>query len=152
VLKPSAKATEAAKIQSEIMRARGAISHVNPESPRYRTLELRVKAVGIQYRMIAENVATAFGLQYESGKPFFPDRQNGRMIFRYRPGGPVIQPHSYATFSKALVDAWMGSKGHRENILRKEAEYLGSHCSPGAQKDMSIPTFYCTQVFVAGVE
>src|SRR5689334_18666144 len=66
-LKYNAKATEAAKIQSDIMRARGAISHVNPESPKYRTLELRVKSVGLNYRLIAENVATAFGIRYESG-------------------------------------------------------------------------------------
>src|SRR5688500_17365420 len=61
-LKHDAKATEAAKIQSEIMRKRGSISHVNPESAQYRTLEQRVKAVGLKPRMFAENVATAFGL------------------------------------------------------------------------------------------
>lgn len=146
-LKHDSKATEAAKIQSEIMRARGSISHENPENRRYRTLELRAKAVGLKYRLIAENVATAFGLQYESGARFYPERKNGKTIFRYRPGGPPIPPHTYATFSKALVDAWMKSKGHRKNILLKDAEYLGAHCSPANDPQTTMPTFYCTQVF-----
>lgn len=147
-LKDSAKATEAAKIQSDIMRARGSISHENPENPSHRTLKLRVKAVGLDYRLIAENVATAFALQYESGKPFYPERKNGRTIFRYKPGGPPIPPHTYSTFARALVDAWMNSAGHRENILRKDTQYLGSHCSPASNKETGMPIFYCTQVFL----
>ncbi|HUS36287.1 MAG TPA: CAP domain-containing protein [Verrucomicrobiae bacterium] len=146
-LKQEPKATEAAKVQSEIMRARGSISHENPDNARYRTLDLRVKSVGLNYRLIAENVATAFGLQYQSGTRFYPMRENGRTVFRYKPGGPPIPPHTYATFSKALIDAWMNSKGHRENILRKEAQYLGAYCAPANNKDGEMPMFYCTQVF-----
>ena len=146
-LKHSPKASAAARIQSDIMRSRGAISHDNPENARYRTLQLRVKSVGLEYRLIAENVATAFGLQYQSGTRFYPGRQNGRPTFSYRPGGPAIPRHTYATFAKALVDSWMNSKGHRENILRKQAEYLGVHCSPSTDKQTQMPLFYCTQVF-----
>lgn len=147
LLKLEPKASEAAKIQSEIMRARGAISHENPENVRYRTLELRVKSVGLEYRLIAENVATAFGLQYQSGTRFYPVRENGHTAFRYKPNGPAIPPHTYATFSKALVDAWMNSKGHRENILRKEALYLGAYCASAESKNGQMPVYYCTQVF-----
>ena len=148
-LKTSPKATEAAKIQSEIMRDRGSISHVNPEkeNARYRTLEDRVKSVGLEYRLIAENVATTFGIQYQSGRTYFRDRQNGRTNFRYSLRGPAIPTHTYGTFAKALVDAWMNSKGHRENILRKEAQYLGVYCSPAKNTEMEMPMFYCTQVF-----
>lgn len=149
LLKHNAKAMAAARTQSEIMRKRGAISHVNPESAQFKTLDLRVKATGLKPRLMAENVATAFGLQYQSGALYFPDRVNGKMVFRHKPGAPPIPPHSYASFAKALVDAWMGSKGHRENILLKEAEALGSFCSPVAN-GQSMPMFYCTQVFVAG--
>jgi uncharacterized protein YkwD len=146
-LKHHPKATEAAKIQSEIMRARGSISHENRDNARYRTLDLRMKSVGLNYRLIAENVATAFGLQYQSGTRFYPMRENGQTVFRYKPGGPVIPPHTYATFSKALVDAWMNSKGHRENILRKEAQYLGAYCVPANNKEGQMPIYYCTEVF-----
>jgi uncharacterized protein YkwD len=146
-VKHEPKATEAAKIQSEIMRARGSISHDNPNNAGYRTLDLRVKSVGLNYRLIAENVATAFGLQYRSGTKFYPERKNGRTTFRNKPGGPPIPPHTYATFAKNLVDAWMNSKGHRENILRKDAEYLGAYCAPANAKDGEMPIFYCTQVF-----
>jgi uncharacterized protein YkwD len=146
-LKHEPKASEAAKIQSEIMRARGSISHDNPENAQYRTLEHRVKSVGLNYRLIAENVATAFGLKYQSGTRFYPMRENGRTVFRYKPAGPAIPPHTYATFAKSLIDAWMNSKGHRENILRKEAQYLGAYCAPAENKHGQMPMFYCTQVF-----
>jgi len=146
-LKPNVKATEAAKIQSDIMSKRGSIGHANPENAPYRTLELRVKSVGLEYRLIAENVASTFGIQYQSGRTYFRDRQNGRTNFRYSLRGPAIPPHTYATFAKALVDAWMNSKGHRENIMRKEAQYLGSHCTPARATEMEMPMYYCTQVF-----
>jgi len=148
-LKGDSKAMEAARIQSEIMRNRGSISHVNPENEKYRTLDQRVKAAGLKPRMFAENVATAFALRYEGGKPYYPDTRNGRTVFRHQPNGPPMQAHSYASFAKALVDSWMGSKGHRENILRKEAQFMGSYCAPAPGKGSEMPIFYCTQVFFA---
>jgi uncharacterized protein YkwD len=152
-LKHSPKATGAARIQSDIMRDRGSISHENPENPKYRTLQQRIKAFGIDYRLIAENVATAFALQYQSGKPFYIERKSGRPTgFVHKPGGAPIQPHTYATFAKALVDAWMNSKGHRENILLKDAQYHGAFCSFARNKKTEMPIFYCTQVFFAEAE
>ena len=146
-LKHDAKAMEAARIQSEIMRNRGKIAHENPERPQHRTLELRIKAVGLKPRLAAENVATAFGLQYESGKPFYKERRRGQTVFTSTPGGPAIQRHTYGSFAKVLVDAWMSSKGHRENILLKDAQYLGSYCAPTRDAKSGMPIFYCTQVF-----
>jgi uncharacterized protein YkwD len=148
-LKHEPKASQAAKIQSDIMSARGSISHENPNNPRYKTPADRARAAGLNFRLVAENVATAFALQYQSGKPFYTERAaNGRTILTSRPGGPEIPPHTYATFAKAFVDGWMNSKGHRENILLKEAQYLGAYCAPAAApKQNKIPILYSTQVF-----
>jgi uncharacterized protein YkwD len=142
------KALQAAAIQSQIMQKRGSISHENPENAKYQTLIKRVQAVGVNPGLAAENVATAFGVRYESGKAFYKREERGKPIFSYTPDGPPLPPHTYESFAKALVDAWMDSPGHRKNILLADAEYLGVSCV-GGKKNSDMPIFYCTQVFLA---
>jgi uncharacterized protein YkwD len=140
------KAGLAAAVQSEIMRQRGAISHENPGIAKYRTLEDRAKAVGLDFRLVAENLATAFGYAYESGRTFYVRKEKGKEIYSYKPGGEPIRPHTYISFAEALLDSWMKSPGHRKNILLKDAQYIGVSCLP-AKKQETMVTFYCTQVF-----
>lgn len=140
------RALQAAALQSDLMRKKGEISHENPESKKYRTLEDRLKASGLEYKFAAENVATAFGLRYESGAPFYKRVENGRTLFSLTPDGPPIQSHSYLSFARALVDSWMNSPGHRKNILNPAGIYLGASCLP-AKSQPGMPIFYCTQVF-----
>lgn len=146
VLKHSGGAQKAAAMQARIMRERGSISHVNPEEPKLRTLEDRVKAAGLDYQFIAENVATAFGLEYESGKPFFTRTKEGKEVYSYRPGGEPIPRHTYASFAEALVRNWMESPGHRKNILQEAAAYMGASCLP-AKDEKGMSQFFCAQVF-----
>ena len=138
------KAQQVAAIQSQIMAKRGSISHDNPENPKLGTLPKRVRSVGVNPGLAAENVATAFGLRYESGKAFYKREDRGTTLFSYAPNGPAIRPHSYNSFAKALVDAWMNSPGHRKNILLSDAEYLGVSCI-AAVAESELPIFYCTQ-------
>lgn len=147
-LKHHPKAVQTAEIQSQIMKKRGSISHENPGHPKYETLLKRVKSVGLNPGFAAENVATAFGLRYESGKAFYKRQEAGRTIFSYTHNGPAIPPHTYGTFARALVESWMNSPGHRDNILHKDAEYLGASCVVSISKS-EMPMFYCTQVFLA---
>lgn len=145
-LKFSEGAQKAAAMQARIMRDRGSISHVNPEHPGLRTLEQRVEAAGIEYRFIAENVATAFGLEYEAGKPFFTRTEDGEEVYSYEPRGEAIPRHTYASFAEAVVGNWMESPGHRKNILNARAEQLGASCFP-AKDERGMTRFYCAQVF-----
>jgi uncharacterized protein YkwD len=147
-LKHSEKARRAARMQSRIMRDRGSISHENPERRSLKTVEDRARAADLAFRFLAENVATAFDLQYESGKSFYPRVEGDREIVSYTPNGPAIPRHTYATFAEALVRSWMNSPGHRENILNPEAEFLGSSCLPDREK-AAMRKFYCAQVFYA---
>lgn len=139
-------AERAAALQAEIMRGRGSISHDNPSHPKLQTLEDRVRAVGLKYRFIAENVATAFALRYESGRAFYPRTVDSKTIVSYTPDGPPIPPHSYASFAQALVQNWMNSPGHRKNILSTNASYLGASCLPEPNPTV-VRKFYCAQVF-----
>ena len=149
-LKFHPKALAVAGIQSQIMKKRGSISHENPTVPQYETLMKRVRSVGVNPGLAAENVATAFGLRYESGKAFYKREEKGQPIFSYEPNGAAIQPHSYQSFARALVESWMNSPGHRKNILLGEAEFLGVSCV-GSVAESGMPVFYCTQVFLAPV-
>lgn len=151
-------ARRAAALQAKVMAARGSISHQNPEQPELATLQDRLAEVGLRPRFAAENVATAFGLQYESGKPFFERVENGRTIYSFKPNGPPIPPHTYLSFAKALLDQWMNSPGHRKNIVSSEPEFLGASSLPGKTGNSGksgprrsgpsrMPVFYCAQVF-----
>jgi len=147
-LKHHAKAIQAAEIQSQIMKKRGSISHENPEVPKHGTLIKRVESVGVKPGFAAENVATAFGLSYVSGRSFYKREGRGKTVFSYTPEGPGMPPHTYESFARALVEAWMNSPGHRKNILHESAEYLGASCVASLAKS-EMPIFYCTQVFLA---
>jgi uncharacterized protein YkwD len=63
--------------------------------PGYTTMSDRLEKVGIQYREAAENIALR------------------------------LAETTYAETARALVDQWMHSQGHRENILNPDLEYLG---------------------------
>ena len=136
---------EAARIQSLAMRSEGAISHKHPEKQK-RTLSDRMDFVGLKGRFSAENVAMVFGTQYKSGQRFYIREGNGRRVLSHAPNGPPIPPHNYLSFAVSLLDSWMGSPGHRKNILSREAQYLGTE-SLHARGDDGMDRFYCTQVF-----
>jgi uncharacterized protein YkwD len=147
-LRFEARARQAAAIQARIMSARGSISHDNPERKDLQTLEDRLEAASLKPRFAAENVATAFAWQYESGKPFYQRHdERGNLIVSNTPDGGPIPPHTYLSFAKALVDSWMNSPGHRKNILHEKPKFLGTSCAPGANDETPIPKLYCAQVF-----
>jgi uncharacterized protein YkwD len=147
VLTFHAGAAQAAAIQAAIMAERGVVTHENPGHPGRETLKARLKFVGLRPRFAAENVATAFGLQYTSGKPFYVRTVNDRRVFSYEPDGEAMRVHTYLSFAKVLVDQWMQSPGHRKNILTSSAGSLGTSCQPGTSSQ-SMPIFYCVQVFI----
>lgn len=140
------KVRTAARMQSDIMAGRGSISHVNPEKPGRRTPAERLEHAGLTLSFAAENVATMFGFNHESGVPFYIREANGRTILSVEPDGPPIPVHTYLSFAEALVKSWMKSPGHRKNILNGKYEFLGCSCVRGADRG-EMPVFYCTQVF-----
>ena len=140
-------AQTAAAMQARIMRDRGSISHENPERPELRTLQDRARAAGLRYRFVAENVATAFALQYESGKAFYSRQENGNTILSYSPGGKPIPRHTYASFAESLVQNWMKSPGHRQNILSQQATHMGASAFPKVNDEAGMTKYYAAQVF-----
>jgi uncharacterized protein YkwD len=147
---------EAAMLHARSMAREAYLSHQNSDD-RLREPIDRARAVGLEPRFVAENIASAFGIRYESGERVYVDDQ-GRdgTTYHREPNGPAIPNHTYRSFARELVAAWMNSPGHRRNILYPSAgdsgggpSNMGHACVRGAADD-GIPTFYCVQMFYAG--
>ncbi len=149
-LAPLAGAQTAARWQAQTMAQAGAISHVNSSDRTRRTLEDRIRANGITFRFIAENVAVNFAINYEARRPVYQRKgPAGEMLFSYTGDGPALPPHTYASFARAIVSQWMNSSGHRQNLLSRKAKYLGCAALPGLRdQHAGLGSIYGAQVFV----
>ncbi|MFN3196827.1 MAG: CAP domain-containing protein [Bradymonadia bacterium] len=104
----------------------------------------RARLAGISNPYIAENVAVRTGLDLPNGSAVYViDRERGH--FATRPGGKPIPPHSYRSFAKAIVEQWMKSPGHRENILSDQGKQMG--CGVALRFEEGMPRLYGVQVF-----
>lgn len=128
-LKYDPKVRKAARIQAEGILRVGKISHLHPDENK-KTLEDRLKIVGLTGRFWAENVAMIFAIKYEAGTPYFPRMRDGEEIYSVKANGPPIPPHTYQSFAVSLLDSWMDSPGHRKNILSEDPTELGCECLP----------------------
>lgn len=147
ILKHLPRLDSAATKHAKDMVKRGYFSHFEPNSPNRRTPRDRIEQEGLSPMFSAENIATAFGIKYKSGTKVYPSRQGGKQQFSYSPGGPPIPAHTYKSFAESLLDQWMGSPGHRENILSEEPELLGAGCAESKEKN-GLDQFYCVQLFM----
>jgi uncharacterized protein YkwD len=153
-LKPLAhhpKVDDAIMIHVKDMVAKNYLAHDEKDTKTPHPID-RVRAVGLSPILVAENIATASGIQYEGGKPVFPLRQWRREGLSYKENGPAIPPHTYRTFTANVVKQWIDSPTHRANIMLRDAKYLGSACWPATAKgqtETEFHKFYCGQVFFA---
>jgi len=143
-----ARLDRAAAIQADAMAALNAVTHVNPGRPDLATPAERVRSVGLSPAYVAENVATHFAIRYRSGTPLYPRVRDGVREFSTTPGGPPIAPHTYLSFAASLVDQWMGSPGHRRNILSESAARMGAACTARSEPG-GMDTLFCAQVFTS---
>ncbi|MDF1738147.1 MAG: CAP domain-containing protein [Verrucomicrobiales bacterium] len=120
-LQLSPQLNTAAQMHADDMVTGKFFSHNNPRDRAKATLELRLKVTGFNESRSAENIATAFAIQYVANTPVYPGRPG---VFMSSPRGGAIPPHTPESFAAALVKQWMSSPGHRKNILSRNA-FLG---------------------------
>ncbi len=132
--------------QARAMARHDFVSHFNPYEARYRTLDRRSSAYGTEAH--AENVASNFLHAYRSNTFYTPIP--GRPFYQYldfddRPI-PIL---TYLQFAESLLDDWMGSAGHRRNILFPELQFLGCaiRLPEGAGRSRDMPLAFCVQNF-----
>jgi len=98
----------------------------------------RMKSTGIKFRTAAENIARF--PRYELGTKHFRIKDGQRCHFAR--GGKHILPHSYASLARHVVNGWMGSSGHRKNLLNRRMKLSGA----GLGFDFSAP--HCGAYFI----
>ncbi len=134
----------AARMQAGDMARHEFLSHTNPHRPKGRTPADRALLAGFHYHFLAENVATQFTIQYQSGRTVY--RVPAGTGFSYRPDGPPLPRHTYRSFAATVLEQWMNSPGHRQNILSADPEHFGSDCRL-RQEQSGLDQFYCVQLF-----
>src|SRR5688572_4346231 len=140
---------EAAMIHVRDMVAKNYLAHEEKGTETPHPID-RVRAAGLSPMLVAENIATASGIQYESGRPVFPLRQWKREGLSYKENGPAIPAHTYRTFAAQVVKQWIDSPTHRASIMLPDARFMGSAClpaNPKSQKEEAFHKFFCAQVF-----
>lgn len=121
----NAQLEQAAQEHAADMARHRYVEHENPRDPERRWPMDRVRLTGYVPRSVSENVAKVFRVRYEPGRNYYRYERGGKTVFSYQPQGEPIPAHSYASFARFLLDEWMNSPGHRENILRQGSEQLG---------------------------
>jgi len=123
VFKHSTALEKAAHDHSRDMVQRNFFSHKNPAKGK-KTVKDRLRRVGITNVYMAENIAYLSVLDRNPDRALYTPEQNGG-YFSYTWKGEPLRNHTYLSLAKAVVDQWMHSKGHRENILNSHYVYLG---------------------------
>lgn len=118
-------------------------SHTNP-FPLIATPLDRVKFAGLDPELVAENIAQISIYDVPSGGSIYY-LKNDRTLRDGRNGQPV-RTHTYASFAQAIVQAWMNSPGHRENIVNATLSFLGCAAKISRSQD-DIPMIFAVQVF-----
>jgi len=95
-------------------------SHRDPLDRSLARPDDRARRVGIENPHIGENIHDHRTIVADG--PVYP---LGRGQFSATPDGPPLPAYTYRSLARAIVDEWMASKGHRANILRREARQLG---------------------------
>ncbi len=141
---------KAAVLHSTDMVEHRYFSHTSSQ-PGQETLEARLYWAGIGRVSAAENIAEAFGIEYEAGTPVYTPEQNGG-YFSYEYKGKPILNYTYLGFARQVLRQFMKSEHHREDILNPDFHYCGAgavHYRDASFHNMD--EFKVTQLFAKSV-
>lgn len=108
----------------------------------------RVTTAGLNYSMVAENIARQPSYELAPGENQVAVRRvNGRDEFFHRGTKRRVERRTYADLGDKLVAAWMNSPGHRANIVSPELKSLGCAARPCESVVNRHEQVYAVQVF-----
>lgn len=134
----------AASGHSADMARLGFLEHDSPV-PGKETFTDRMDQAGVSYRSAAENLARNSRLQINSGEAF---QVVDRASCQFNSGGQPITAHSYRSLAAEMVDDWVRSPGHRENLMSAKYRRVGSGGAHAANP-RNCGDVYATQNFAA---
>ena len=104
-------------------------SHDNPYQPQFNDMLQRARYFACEHSTFGENIAEEYLCRADDVRTYWHRRQpDGSYVF-YEGGsqqqGKPIPRHTYNSFAKNLVTRWLGSPGHRKNLLSTKFTEMG---------------------------
>jgi len=137
------KLTTVAATHSQWMAKHAKLSHKSTVSG-MQSMAIRLRSTGLRIGAGAENIAGFERYNFPAGA--FTITNAATCKFKSQSGKP-IPAHSYASLAETVVAGWMGSPGHRKNLLNRQYQHTGGGLGfdPKAQ---FCGRFYITQDYI----
>jgi uncharacterized protein YkwD len=141
-----AKLNAAAEIQSHVGIVSRPPSHTNPFADISDPFN-RVSYVGLKPYYVSENIALVSIYNVGGGSEFGVARLRGKNTFVDLKTGQELQVHTYDSYARMVVRAWLDSPGHRKNLLDPTVKFIGCSVYPstgnyGEGLIFSVQVFY----------
>lgn len=143
--RPARLADVAAETQASFCGFRGEIGHDNP-LPGLATPLDRIQRAGLKVALVAENISLGPNFAVAPNGEFGVVSRGGRRYFVDPRTGEEVKWHTYETFARWVVQAWMDSPPHRVNLMNPQFELLGCAVWP-ARSRTGADLIVSTQVF-----
>lgn len=121
---------EAARLHSDNMAALNEFGH-DISAPGAEGMRDRLVLAQVDYRQAAENIITGYFMDYVAGTRFFTT--DAASCAFTDESGVRLKRHTYLTLAEEVVKGWMGSLGHRRNILGPDFSRHGAALAPSAE-------------------
>ncbi len=134
-----------ARLHSTEMATWNFFNHTNQKNKKLREPEDRAKASGITNPKLAENIIEGFIIEYQSNNKVLAPSPG---VFLDQDTKEKLPYRTYLTLAEVILKDWMNSKGHKANILSKNAVQLGCGVSIYTMKNFNhMPAVKATQLF-----
>ncbi|HHS14369.1 MAG TPA: CAP domain-containing protein [bacterium] len=135
----------AAQKHSREMAALQYLSHTSPVSGREHLRQrVETEQLKLNNTLIGENIGVDFFLHI-ANIPYYIEEQRNQSVYIAVETGRIIGYQNYDEFAEKMVNAWLASPGHRENLLNPVYREIGIGAAPGPYTDLD--AVYITQVF-----
>ncbi len=145
---------DAAVFHSHKMANENFYGHMNKKEREYRSCGDRAQHFGYPTPNVGENIAFQYFMNYKDGSKFWYKNVNGRLIYYYGTSQQLkkpIRPLSYLEYANILVNQWIDSPPHEENMRNPYYKYMGCGIAPDTKSFTinKIPQSLATQNFGA---
>ncbi len=145
ILQYSGYLTESSTLHSKQIIKHKFFGHINPYKDKFKTPDDRARFLGVSNPYVSENITEASILNYNDGQQVYVISKGA---FSLKQDGPLLTPRTYLSLGEAMMDNWMNSKGHKKNILDKNAIQLGCGSAYFVKEDFNhMPSVIATQNF-----
>lgn len=124
-------------------------NHTNPYSPYERTAQRRVELYTKRFKRVGENIGKYQTLVSGDYMIARWDRSHNRYEFLNESDNKLCKPFTYAEYARFVVEQWMASTPHRNNLMNPAYTYLGcaARLSPEPYLHKKIPYASLVQNF-----